>query len=101
MNNNGTVRSGFDFLCLVSRKASALDQQAMQTPSWEWCLLFCAIDSQVFGEQFVADIVPTPSERHLSMWERLQRSAEHAVSNLGGAEIGGELGKEFTMKATK
>lgn len=57
--------------------------------------------SQVLGEQLAADIVPVPSDRHLSVWEGLQRSAEHTVSNLGGVEIRGKLGKEFTMKAVK
>lgn len=53
------------------------------------------------GEQLAADIVPTPSDLHLSMWEGLQRSAEHTVSNLGGVEIIGKLGKEFTVKTMK
>lgn len=57
--------------------------------------------SEVLGEQPAADVVPTPSEQHLSMWEGLQRSAEHTAANLGGVEIRGKLGKEFTVKAMK
>ena len=56
---------------------------------------------QVLGEKLAADVVPTPRERHLSMWEGLQRSAEHTICNLGGVEIRGKLGEEFTMKAMK
>lgn len=48
-----------------------------------------------------ANTVPTPSEQQPSVWEGLQSSAEHTVSNLGGVEVREKLGKEFTMKAMK
>lgn len=45
VNHKGAVRSGFDFPCLVSGKASAPAQQAMETHSWERSLLVCAMGS--------------------------------------------------------
>lgn len=48
----------------------------------------------------MSSLLLTVSQRPASgMWEGLQRSAECTVSNLGGVEITGELGKEFTVKA--
>lgn len=50
----------------------------------------------------VSSLLLTLSQHPASgMWEGLWRSAERTVSNLGGVEITGELGKEFTMKALK
>lgn len=57
--------------------------------------------SWVLEDALAANTVLTPSERHLSVWERLQSSAEHTVCDLGGVEVRGKLGKEFSVKAMK
>lgn len=83
MSNLGTPRSDFAFLCVVSRKARPGPTGSTAQPE-------------------VSSLLLTLSQRPASgMWEGLPRSAECTVSNLGGVEITGELGKEFTMKAMK
>lgn len=93
VNNQGTLRGDFDFLCLVSRKAVPWSNRPCRH-SWE--------HRSLTGTYRHSSLLLTLSQRPASgMWEGLQRTAECTGSNLGGVEITGELGKEFTMKAMK